>query len=122
MSKTNGLLGVLIRIVIIPWLNRFVKFRWRKDVLIWLFLMQLSLRLGGVLAADVSAGEVAVDMVLGDAGKYLIGILVATIMHMVAGKHIIKLLFLQVEQILCPTVKYFAFLATKTLALTADAD
>lgn len=89
---------------------------------IWLFLMQLCLLLGSVQVADVNVEETAVGMVLGDAGRYLIGILAAMIMPPVVGRHITRLLFHQVAAILCPIAKFSAFLVTRTPALTADAN
>lgn len=89
---------------------------------LWLFLMQLCLPLGSELVADVNVEEAAVATAHGDAGKYLIGILAATIMLQVAGKHIIKLLFPLEVATLCPTVRFFAFLVTRRPVPMADAN
>ena len=89
---------------------------------IWLFLMQLCLQLGSEQVAGVNAEEAVVAMVLGDVGRYLIGVLAAMIILLAAGKHTIKLLFPLVVAIHYPTARFFAFLVIRTPALTVDAN
>ena len=89
---------------------------------LWLFLMQPYLPLGSVRVADVNAEEAVVATAPGDAGRYLIGILAERITLPVAGKRITKLLFPLAVAIHYPTVKFSAFLATRTPAHTADAN
>ena len=89
---------------------------------IWLFLIQLCLLLGSELVADVNVEEAIVDMVLGDAGRCLIGILAERITLPVDGRHTIRWPFLLAEATLCPTVKFSAFPVTRTPAHTADAN
>ena len=70
VSKTNGLLGALTRMVIIPLLRCFVNFRWGKDKLIWLFLILSSSQPGSARADVANAEEVVVGMVPGAAAKF----------------------------------------------------
>ena len=91
-------------------------------MIIWLFLMQLCLLPGSELVADVNAEEAVVAMAHGDAGKYLIGTLVAMIMLLVVGKRIIRLLFPLVAPTHCPTAKFFAFPAIRIPDHTVGAD
>ena len=84
--------------------------------------MQPYLPLGSVQVADVNAEEAVVAMAPGNVGKFLIGILAERIMLRVAGKRIIKLLFPLAVATRYPTVKFSAFLATRTPAHTADAN
>ena len=84
--------------------------------------MQPCLPLGSEQVADVNVEEAVVAMAPGDAGKYLIGVLAATTMLQVDGKHIIRLLFPLAVATLCPTVRFFAFLAIRIPAHTVGAD
>ena len=90
VSKTHGLLGALTRIFIITLTLRFVNFRWGKDNKIWLFLTLQSSRPGSARADDVNVEEVAVDMGLGAAERFLIGIPAVWIMLPEDGKRTIR--------------------------------
>ena len=70
----------------------------------------------------MNAEEAVVATVPGDAGRFLIGILAERITLPAAGKHITKLLFPLAVAIHYPTVKFSAFLATRTPARKADAN
>ena len=84
--------------------------------------MQPCLLPGSELVADVNAEEAVVDMDHGDAGKYLIGTLVAMIMLPEVGKRIIRLLLPLVAPIRYLTAKFFAFPAIRIPAHTVGTD
>ena len=84
--------------------------------------MQLCLLLGSEQVADVNAEEVAADTVLGDAGRYLIGILAGMITLPADGRHTTRLPFPLVAATLCLTAKSLALPVTRTPAHTAVAN
>lgn len=91
-------------------------------MILWLFLMQLCLLLGSEQVADVNVEEAAVDTVLGDVGKCLIGILAERIMLPADGRHTTRLPFPLAAVTLCLTAKSFAFPVTRILAHMAVAN
>ena len=103
--------------IILTWLCQFPL---GKGYKIWLFLMQPSSQPGSARADDANAEEATVDMVPGDAVRFLSGIPEAWTMLPVVGKRTTRCLYIRVDLTLCPTARFSAFPAIRILLLTVD--
>ena len=101
-------------------ITRLCQFPLGKGYKIWLFLMQPSSQPGSARADDANAEEATVDMVPGDAVRYLTGTPAAWTMLPAVGRHITKCLYIRADLTPCPTARFSAFPAIRILLLTVD--